>query len=51
MRWLTVRGESIHGVPIGKVLLNDTEWFGSLSLKDPAMMRRFKSYVARSSRR
>jgi hypothetical protein len=46
---LTVQGGSIHGVPVGKVLLNDTEWFGSFSLKDSAMMRRFKFYVARSS--
>ena len=51
MRWLTLRGESIHGVPVGKVLLIDTEWFGNFSPKDPAMMRRFKSYVARSSTR
>jgi hypothetical protein len=39
----------VNGVELGKVLLNDTEWYGSFSLKDPAMMRRFKYYVARSS--
>jgi hypothetical protein len=39
----------IKGVELGKVLLNDTEWFGSFSLKDPAMMERFNSYVARPS--
>ena len=44
-------GTPVKGVELGKVLLNDTEWFGSFSLKDPAMMRRFKSYVARSSTR
>jgi hypothetical protein len=41
----------VNRVELGKVLLNDTEWFGSFSLRDPAMMRRFKYYVARSSGR
>jgi GNAT superfamily N-acetyltransferase len=41
----------VNGVELGKVLLNDTEWFGSFSLRDPEMMERFRAYVARSSRR
>jgi hypothetical protein len=40
-------GYKVHGVPLGELLLKNTQWWGNLSLSDEHAMQRFNNYFAK----